>query len=159
LYVLVFYKYICILIYYLIAYIINTLLLLRMKKILLLLILILPLTLSAQDLLGKKKKYISSVKQSSTLLIDLPDMSIWSNKAEAGSLYLICYFRDEKCERTVSVYPNDKQKHWETILNNNCSRVKGNDLTWLDQKRQLFFKIVPCENETFGLESSRANVQ
>jgi hypothetical protein len=83
-----------------------------MKKILLLLLFILPLTLSAQDLLGKKKKFISSVKQNSTLLIDMPDMTVWSNKAEAGSLFLICYFRDEKCEKTASIYPNDKLKLW-----------------------------------------------
>jgi hypothetical protein len=130
-----------------------------MKKIFLLLLLILPLTLSAQDLLGKKKKYISSVKQTATLLIDLPDMSIWSNKAEAGSLFLICYYRDEKCEKTASIYPNEKLKQWEKILNTSCAKVKGEDQTWLDQKRQLIFKLVPCDNGTFALESTKANVQ
>jgi len=130
-----------------------------MKKIILLLLFCLPLTLSAQDLLGKKKKYIFSVKQTSTLIIDLPDMTIWSNKAEAGSIFLICYFRDERCEKTASIYPNEKLKQWEKILNTNCSKLKGEDQAWLDQKRHLLFKLVPCENETFALESTKANVQ
>lgn len=129
-----------------------------MKRTILLLLIILPLTLSAQDLLGKKKKFIYSVKQNATVLIDLPDMTVWSNKAEAGSLFLICYFRDEKCEKTASIYPNEKLKQWEKILNSNCAKVKGEEHAWLDQKRQLVFRLVPCENETFALESTKANV-
>ncbi|MDB5263734.1 MAG: hypothetical protein JWQ14_3017, partial [Adhaeribacter sp.] len=81
-----------------------------MKKILLLSLLLLPATLFAQELLGKKKKYINSVKQSATLIIDMPQMSIWSNKAESGSLFLICYYNDDKCDRTASIYPSEKQK-------------------------------------------------
>lgn len=130
-----------------------------MKKLILLLLLIFPLFLSAQDLLGKKKKYINSVKQNSTLLIDLPDMTVWSNKADAGSLFLICYFRDEKCDKTVSIYPNEKRKQWEKILNSNCTKVKGDENAWIDPKRQLLFKLVTGENETFGLESTKSNVQ
>ncbi|GEO03126.1 hypothetical protein AAE02nite_07900 [Adhaeribacter aerolatus] len=130
-----------------------------MKKIITLLLICLPITLFAQELIGKKKKYISSIKQSSSLIVDLPEMSIWSNQAEAGSLFLICYFRDEKCEKTVSIYPNEKLKQWEKILNTNCAKVKGEELVWLDQRRQLLFKVVPCENQTFALESTKANVQ
>ena len=128
-----------------------------MKKIITLLLIFLPVTLFAQELIGKKKKYISSIKQSSSLIVDLPDMAIWSNKADAGSLYLICYFKEEKCEKTVSIYPNDKLRQWEKILNTNCAKVKGEDLVWLDQRRQLVFRIIPCENQTFALESAKAN--
>jgi hypothetical protein len=128
-----------------------------MKKGLLLLLLLFPATLFAQELLGKKRKYVSSVKQSSTLIVDMPNMSIWSNKAEAGSLYLICYFNDDKCEKTVSIYPNEKLKQWEKILNTNCAKVKGEESVWIDQRRQLLFKVVPCENQTFALESTKAN--
>jgi hypothetical protein len=128
-----------------------------MKKVILLLLLLFPATLFAQELLGKKKKYISSVKQTATLIVDMPHMSIWSNKAEAGSLYLICYFNEEKCEKTVSIYPNEKLKQWEKILDSNCSKVKGQESVWIDQRRQLMFKVVPGENQTFALESTKAN--
>ena len=128
-----------------------------MKKVILLLLLLFPATLFAQELLGKKKKYINSVKQASTLIVDLPHMSIWSNKAEAGSLYLICYFNEEKCEKTVSIYPNEKLKQWEKILDSNCAKVKGQESVWIDQRRQLLFKVVPGENQTFALESTKAN--
>lgn len=128
-----------------------------MKKIITLLLILFPVTLFAQELIGKKKKYISSIKQSSTLIVDLPSMCIWSNAAEAGSLYLICYFNNDKCEKTVSIYPNDKLQQWEKILNTNCAKLKGQELAWLDQRRQLLFKVVPCENQTFALESTKAN--
>ena len=128
-----------------------------MRKVILLLLLLFPATLFAQELLGKKKKYISSVKQTATLIVDMPHMSIWSNKAEAGSLYLICYFNEEKCEKTVSIYPNEKLKQWEKILDSNCSKVKGQESVWIDQRRQLMFKVVPGENQTFALESTKAN--
>ncbi len=130
-----------------------------MKKLILLILLIFPLFLSAQDLLGKKKKYIASVKQNSTLLVDLPEMTVWSNKADAGSLFLICYFQDDKCDKTISIYPNEKLKQWEKILSSNCVKVKGEKDAWLDQKRQLLFKILPGDNDTFGLETTKANVQ
>ena len=130
-----------------------------MKKIIILLLICLPATLFAQELIGKKKKYISSLKQSSSLIVDLPEMTVWSNTAETGSLYLICYFKEEKCEKTVSIYPNDKLRQWEKILNTNCAKVKGEELVWLDQRRQLIFRLVPCENQTFALESTKANVQ
>jgi hypothetical protein len=87
----------------------------------------------------------------------MPHMSIWSNKAEAGSLYLICYFNEEKCEKTVSIYPNEKLKQWEKILDSNCAKVKGQESVWIDQRRQLLFKVVPGENQTFALESTKAN--
>jgi len=128
-----------------------------MKKIITLLLILFPVTLFAQELIGKKKKYISSIKPTSTLIIDLPNMSIWSNKAEAGSLYLICYFNNDKCDKTVSIYPNEKLPQWEKILNSNCAKVKGEELLWLDQRRQLYFRVIPCENQTFALESTKAN--
>ncbi|MGV3588706.1 MAG: hypothetical protein ACO1OF_17005 [Adhaeribacter sp.] len=128
-----------------------------MKKIITLLLILFPVTLFAQELIGKKKKYISSIKPTSTLIVDLPNMSIWSNKAEAGSLYLICYFNNDKCDKTVSIYPNEKLQQWEKILNSNCAKVKGEELLWLDQRRQLYFRVIPCENQTFALESTKAN--
>jgi hypothetical protein len=128
-----------------------------MKKILFLLVALLPLTLSAQEILGKKKKYIDSIKPNSDLIIDTPEMSIWNNKADNGSLYLVCFFKDEKCYKTQSIYPEDRLNHWETILNTSCGKVKGQDNLWLDPKRRLFFRIIPGENRTFVLESTKSN--
>ncbi|MGV3639504.1 MAG: hypothetical protein ACO1NZ_03225 [Adhaeribacter sp.] len=128
-----------------------------MKKILFLLLALLPLTVSAQEILGKKKKYIDSIKPNSDLIIDTPEMSIWDNKAENGSLYLICFFKEEKCYKTQSVYPENRLNHWQTILNTSCGKVKGQDNLWLDTKRRLFFRIIPGENRTFVLESTKSN--
>jgi hypothetical protein len=128
-----------------------------MKKILFLLLALLPLTVSAQEILGKKKKYIDSIKPNSDLIIDTPEMSIWNNKAENGSLYLICFFKEEKCYKTQSVYPEERLNHWQTILNTSCGKVKGQDNLWLDTKRRLFFRIIPGENRTFVLESTKSN--
>jgi len=129
----------------------------HMKKILLLILLVLPFMAPAQEILGKKKKYIYSAKANADLLIDLPEMSIWKNKSEDGSLYLICYFKDEKCYKTASIYPENKLGHWENILNNNCTRSREETKLWLDEKRKLFFRIRPADNKTFALESTKAN--
>jgi hypothetical protein len=128
-----------------------------MKIILFLLAALLPLTISAQEILGKKKSFIDSIKPNSDLIIDTPEMSIWNNKADNGSLYLICFFKDEKCYRTQSIYPESRLKHWESILNTSCGKVKGEDKLWLDPKRRLFFRIIPGENRTFALESTKSN--
>ncbi|MGV3502684.1 MAG: hypothetical protein ACO1O1_03200 [Adhaeribacter sp.] len=128
-----------------------------MKKILFLLLALLPLTTSAQEILGKKKKYIDSIKPNSDLIIDTPEMSIWNNKSDNGSLYLICFFKDDKCYKTQSIYPEERLNHWETILNTSCGKVKGQDKLWLDPKRRLFFRIIPGENRTFVLESTKSN--
>ncbi len=117
----------------------------------------LPLAVSAQELLGKKKKYIDSVKSNSDIIIDTPEMTIWNNRTLDGAKYLICYFQDEKCYKSVSIFPADKLAHWEKILDNNCMRVKGQDKLWIDQKRKMMFKILPGENGTFGLESTKSN--
>lgn len=128
-----------------------------MKKILFLLVILLPLTVSAQEILGKKKKYIDSIKPNADLIIDTPEMSIWDNKSDNGSLYLICFFKEDKCYKTQSIYPEDRLQHWETILNTSCGKVKGQDKLWLDTKRRLFFRIIPGENRTFTLESTKSN--
>jgi len=129
----------------------------RMKRFLLLFLVILPFMAPAQEVLGKKKKYIYSAKSSADLLIDMPEMSIWKNKSEDGSQYFICYFKDEKCYKTASVYPENKLNHWENILNNNCTKVKDESKLWLDEKRKLYFRIIPADNKTFTLESTKAN--
>jgi hypothetical protein len=128
-----------------------------MKKLLFLLVALLPLTVSAQEILGKKKKYIDSIKPHADLIIDTPDMSIWSNKSDNGSLYLICFFKEEKCYKTQSIYPEERLGHWQNILNKSCSKVKDQDNLWLDTKRDLFFRIIPGENRTFALESTKSN--
>jgi hypothetical protein len=128
-----------------------------MKKLLFLLVALLPLTVSAQEILGKNKKYIDSIKPNSDLIIDTPEMSIWNNKSDQGSLFLICFFKDEKCYRTQSIYPEDRLNHWQTILNTSCGKVKGQDNLWLDAKRRMFFRIIPGENRTFALESIKSN--
>ena len=64
---------------------------------------------------------------------------------------------EEKCEKTVSIYPNEKLKQWEKILDSNCAKVKGQESVWIDQRRQLLFKVVPGDNQTFALESTKAN--
>lgn len=128
-----------------------------MKKVVWLLFFLFPFVVSAQEILGKKKKYIDSVKPNSNLIIDTPAMSIWDNKTESGSLYLICYFKDEKCYKTVSIYPANKRSQWEKMLNTSCSQVQGEEKMWVDQKRKIYFKIIPGENATFALESSRLN--
>jgi hypothetical protein len=128
-----------------------------MKKLLFLLVALLPLMVSAQEILGKKKKYIDSIKPHSDLIIDTPEMSIWNNKADNGSLFLICYFKDDKCYKTQSIYPEDRLNHWETILNTSCGKVTGQDKLWLDPKRRMFFRILPGENRTFALESTKSN--
>lgn len=128
-----------------------------MKKLLFLMVALLPLTAYAQEILGKKKRYIDSVKPHSDLIIDTPEMSIWNNKSENGSLYLICFFKDEKCYKTQSIYPEARLSHWQNILNKSCGKVKGQDNLWLDDKRGLFFRIIPGENRTFALESTKSN--
>lgn len=111
----------------------------------------------AQEILGKKKKYIYTAKANSDLLIDLPEMSIWKNKSEDGALYFICYFKGEKCYKTASIYPENKINHWEGILNNNCVRLRDETKLWLDEKRKLYFRIKPADNKTFALESTKSN--
>ena len=128
-----------------------------MKKLLFLLVALLPLTVSAQEILGKKKKYIDSIKPHSDLIIDTPEMSIWNNKSENGSLYLICFFKDDKCYKTQSIYPEERLAHWQKILNTSCGKVSGQDNLWLDTKRNMFFRIIPGENRTFALESTKSN--
>jgi hypothetical protein len=128
-----------------------------MKRLVLVLFLIFPFVVSAQEILGKKKKYIDSVKPNADLIIDTPEMSIWHNKSEGGSLYLICYFKDGKCYKTASIYPASKLNQWEKMLNTNCGRVEGQDKVWLDQERKTYFKILPGENATFALESTKSN--
>ena len=128
-----------------------------MKILFLLLLLVIPFLAPAQEVLGKKKKYIYSIKSNADLLIDMPDMSIWKNKAEDGSQYFICYFKEEKCFKTASIYPENKLNYWENILNNNCTKVKNATRLWLDEKRQLYFRIIPAENKTFTLESTKLN--
>jgi hypothetical protein len=128
-----------------------------MKKILFLLVALLPLVVSGQEILGKKKTFIDSIKSNSDLIIDTPEMSIWNNKSDNGSLYLICFFKDEKCYKSQSIYPEARLNHWETILNTSCAKVKGQDRLWLDTKRRLFFRIIPAENSTFVLESTKSN--
>jgi hypothetical protein len=128
-----------------------------MKKLLFLLVALLPLTVSAQEILGKKKKYIDSIKPHSDLIIDTPEMSIWNNKSDNGSLYLICFFKDDKCYKTQSIYPEERLGHWQKILNTSCGKVKGQEDLWLDDKRGLFFRIIPGENRTFALESTKSN--
>ncbi|PIQ20259.1 MAG: hypothetical protein COW65_16000 [Cytophagales bacterium CG18_big_fil_WC_8_21_14_2_50_42_9] len=128
-----------------------------MKIILLLLLLTLPFVTPAQEIIGKKKKQINAIKSGSDLIIDMPEMSIWKDKSEGGSLYFICYFQDDKCYKTVSIYPENKQSHWENILNNNCARLKDQTKLWLDEKRKLLFRITPAENKTFALESTKSN--
>lgn len=129
-----------------------------MKKILLLLILLTPIFCSAQvEIIGKKKKFVATVKEKAQLIIDTPEMSVWDNKGEGSSLYLICYYKEEECIKTLSVYPAEKMGQWERILALNCAKVKGSENLWLDQKRNLFFKILPGTNGTFALESTKSN--
>ena len=123
----------------------------------LLLILIIPLVVSAQEILGKKKKYIDSVKPNSDLIIDTPEMSIWNNKLADGALYLIFYFKDDKCYKTANIYTTNKLSQWERMLNNTCSQVLGQEKTWIDKKRKMLFTILPSESTTFALESINSN--
>ncbi len=129
-----------------------------MKKLFLLIIFLTPILCSAQvEILGKNKKFISSIKDKAELIIDTPEMSIWNNKGVGQSLYLICYFKNDDCIKTISVYPVDKQSQWEKILNVNCAKVKDTENLWLDQKRNMFFKISPGTNGTFALENTKSN--
>jgi len=84
-------------------------------------------------------------------------MSSWKNKYEDGALYFICYFNDAKCYKTASIYPENKITHWESILNNNCARLKDETKLWLDEKHKLYFRIKPGNNKTFALESTKSN--
>lgn len=120
------------------------------------LVALLPLTLSAQQILGKKKSYIDSVKPHSDLIIDTPEMSVWNNKTGEGALYLICFFKENKCYKTQSIYPEDHLNHWQNILNTTCGKVKDQDNLWVDTRRRLLFRIIPAENKTFVLESTRS---